>query len=195
MARGNAIDERREWVIDSGASYHSTGDAHWFGPGTLKNSSNSITIVIADGTEIISEKSGMVKFNYRYGNQTEEMTLSEVRFLPGSAANIISVGKDEGKGNQFTFRNGRCVVTDGDGDDLINTHKSGDVSKIRAYGLGSLNVASSKISKAELWHQRLNHPGKSVMQAMVSKQIINDFPADFKTSDLDFICHDCPRGK
>ncbi len=80
--------------------------------------------------------------------------------LPGSAAHIVSVGIAEGKDKQFTFRNGRCEVTDADGDELINTHKSGGVYKIRAYRLGSLNVASSKISKAEIWHQRLNHPVK-----------------------------------
>ncbi|XP_053691472.1 uncharacterized protein LOC128739988 [Sabethes cyaneus] len=79
------------WVIDSGASVHMTGDKSFFSkldefPGGW------ITLVNGEKTQIFGEGCGVLH-GVNENEESVKIGMNEVKFVPGLATNLISVGR------------------------------------------------------------------------------------------------------
>ena len=174
--------------------YRKGGIDHWFVPGSLKNTDKPVRIVIADGSEITSTRTGTVMVNAVVGNSTLELTFKNVLYLPGTAANIFSVGQAEKLGNSFVLEQGLCNVYGKSGNLIFSIPKSGGVYRIRAAPSGILHAAIAREDKIRIWHERLAHCGAQALKESANG-LTKGLPDGIKITDAQLDCVGCSYGK
>jgi len=132
-------DDHDQWIIDSGAIWHMTGRKEYLEVNTRKDF--NATIEIADGTYLAGEATGTVILTMDDNLQTT-ITLNNVVYVPGMAANLLSVTFMTKNGASANFNNGQCT---------IEQDKQILVAKLTRRANYSL-AATTKIR-----HQRLGH--------------------------------------
>lgn len=90
------------WVLDSGSSYHITGNKCWFQRLKEIDTKKQLEFSIASGRMFCPTHEGAVR--------TEHIKLSGVYFIDGCSMNIISVGILESQGLQIDFGDGSFSV-------------------------------------------------------------------------------------
>ena len=143
-----------DWILDSGASDHMTGDLKKFDEGTLEQACGSI--LVADGRSTAIKGKGSVTLNI--GKKRVE--LANVLYVPSMAYNLISATKmGRQLGANIVMRSdGTCVLQQDQ--DIVELHTRRD-------GVHALQV------EADLWHKRLCHASSNTL-----KQV--GLPSDMK---------------
>eukprot|EP00963_Diacronema_lutheri_P000611 scaffold34_cov337-Pavlova_lutheri.AAC.6 len=125
------------WIIDSGASFHMTGDPGLIDPATRQTAHEAITC--ANGQQLTSE----FKRNSVIRSKTSTpVRLTNVDYIPGFAHNLFSVPAATKAGAQVLFTHGTCRVECAKG--VIETTPSAD----HVYAL---------VATAQRWHEPLGH--------------------------------------
>lgn len=108
MAAGKSIQENY-WYMDSCASMHMTKKEDW-----LKDKEVCDTrIVAANNKSLRGTAKGSISLKTSNGNQIEKISVQEVTYVPGIAANLLSVSKVTDKGYQVIFdKKGFAVVNE-----------------------------------------------------------------------------------
>ena len=136
-----------DWILDSGASDHMTGDALKFDDGSLKQAFGHI--ILADGRSIAIAGKGEVTSNIG----TMGMQLRDVLYVPSIAFNLLSVVKVGSQtGTNIIMRNnGTCAL-----------RKDGDIVELhtRADGVYALRT------DADVWHTRLGHASARTLKQL-----------------------------
>ena len=127
------------WIIDSGASWHMTGDQSFLETDTIREHSGQIEI--ANRTLLAAKSMGIVRLTLKDDQQTR-IELLNVVYVPGLSANPISVTCMTNNGASVRFDKGTCIISQGK-----NTIKA------------SLTENSNYCfhATADIWHQRLGH--------------------------------------
>jgi len=136
QAHGN---DNPAWIIDSGASWHMTGEKGYLDVSTAEP--NSMTIQIADGTYLKSELVGEVNLHLN-DKQDTIVTLKKVLYVPGLTANLLSVTCMTKNGATVSFENGKCTIKQGQ-----------QTLKARLDSKENYCLAAT----AKIWHQRMGH--------------------------------------
>ena len=167
------------WLLDSGASYHMTGD--------LKKLSKvrdiqPVLVGMSNGDNSIATKSGLVQLN-------SKIVLYDVLFVPGLNCNLISIAQLI---NELfctvTFTHKLCVIQDHSMRTPIGVgEQRRGVYYFKEIQPGEVEV--NRVATCNLWHRRLGHPSKQVMSLISSG---NGF-YDKKFSDES--CDVCFRAK
>lgn len=175
----------RSWILDTGASSHLTSDA-----GNLNSRFNSSfiqSVIVGDGSLIPVTQMG----HSQIANPYRPLYLRNVLVTPNIIKNLISV-------RQFTKDNKCSIEFDPYGFSikdlktrqlLLRSDSTGDLYPISSQHASAFSILSHNQNHS-VWHQRLGHPGDTILQSLASKGFIS-YHKD-KTSTL---CHACQLGK
>jgi hypothetical protein len=143
--------EEQEWVLDSGCTTHMT-----FDPGHFVNfKKHSGIVTVADGKTLHVQGGGTIEVPIQ-GKMTQ---ITGVIYVPDLGYNLLSV-------SQLGERGMKCVFDSRSATLLRNERAIAVAIKHgRTYVLkGSTDTALALVEKdqetAEVWHQRLGHPGQ-----------------------------------
>jgi hypothetical protein len=97
---GKANDRTTEWILDSGCGRHLTGNANFL---TTKISNASTSLYLPDGSTVQSTKRGTVSLKSIVAGETNNLTISDVEFVPGLTKNLLSYVRLERKGVRLIY--------------------------------------------------------------------------------------------
>lgn len=90
------------WYLDSGASFHMSGDKNIFS--TLEEKDLQMRIEMGDDGKYHVLGEGTVVFQREHG---APLTLTDVKYVPGLKKNFVSVAMLEDKGYNVVFNKGK----------------------------------------------------------------------------------------
>jgi hypothetical protein len=178
------------WFLDSGASFHMTGDRDLFSD--LEDKDLGVHIEMGDDGRYSATGIGTISFERESG---KPFVLKEVMHVPGLKKNLISVAMLEDKGYDVVFSEGKA---------FLRSKTTGETRKIgvRVRNLYQLHVdgcaamagkAEGLVSRddGELWHRRLGHLHHGALKIL--QQITTGLPkGTLAQSDQ---CKGCTLGK
>jgi hypothetical protein len=161
------------WYLDSGASFHMTGDKEIFSD--LEERDLKMHIEIGDDGRYSATSIGTITFQRELGKPFQ---LKYVMHVPGLKKNLVSVAMLEDRGYDVVFSDGKA---------FLRHKKIGQLKKIgiRVKNLYKMEVdgCAAMMGKAEkvvsrdegeLWHSRLGHIHHGALKIM--QQISNGLP-------------------
>jgi len=137
LSSSDNISMENTWIIDSGASFHMTGDPSLIDPTSRQPA--HVPITCANGQQLTSEFKGNSVIRTKTGTLVR---LTNVYYIPGFAHNLFSVPAATKAGAQVSFTHATCRVECAQG--IIETTASVD----NVYAL---------VTTAQRWHERLGH--------------------------------------
>ncbi|KAL2235826.1 UNVERIFIED_CONTAM: Retrovirus-related Pol polyprotein from transposon TNT 1-94 [Sesamum indicum] len=150
-----------DWVVDSGASFHSCSNKDIMEPYT---SGDFALVYLADNKPLKIVGNGDVRIKSTNGSC---WTLHDVRHIPGLKRNLISVGQLDSDRFHTTFGDAKWKISRG-AMTLARGLKSGML--YMAGGSNSNIPFAGTVSQANLWHNRLGHMSEKGMNVLKSKE-------------------------
>ena len=209
MGTGEGDGEEREWVCDSGADCHMTGDATLFDSLELIPSKFFVKQIMG---RVPVLKWGTVRLQTDGVNGVKKkLELREVLFMPGMKVNIFSLQRIRSKGAcSYTFHGepqpGRLIPIFNRDEEQIATmketvrarptlicerlkHADGDEGgeEVEAEVLGGKGI------QMELLHKRLGHTSQSVIDRLVREQMVRGLEEGVKGEFG--MCRGCKMGR
>ncbi|KAG7552201.1 GAG-pre-integrase domain [Arabidopsis thaliana x Arabidopsis arenosa] len=170
----------KPWYFDSGASRHMTGNqSHLDNYTDVKESK----VTFGGGVKgKIKGKGDLTK--------AEKPQLTNVYFVEGLTANLISVSQLCDEGLTVSFNRVKCWATDEKNQKALSGVRTGN----NCY-MGEEPKVCFRAEKDDLvlWHQRLGHMNARSMSKLVSKEMVRGVP-ELKHIDK-IVCSACNQGK
>lgn len=143
-----------EWLLDSCASSHITNDEK-----LLENVKlcGTIEVTTANKEKMVVERIGDAKIKSTVNNETIDIEVKNVLYLPNAAANLLSVGKIVEKGHKVVFEGSSCEIKTQDGNVLASAVLENGVYKMLTLPPEKTFMLNSKQEKGRIWHRRLGH--------------------------------------
>ncbi|CAH9126550.1 unnamed protein product [Cuscuta epithymum] len=168
------------WIIDTGASHHVTGDVTCL---TNPVKIPACPVGLPYGRNVAAVLSGQVLLS-------KELMLDHVLYVPGLNCHLISISQlTDQSACLVTFTHNFCAIQDLRSRNLIGVGERRD-ALFYFRGVPALHtVQTSASSEFELWHRRLlGHPSDRVLQLL---------PAVSSSSQkkLNKACEVCPQAK
>ena len=155
----NSEEENEDWLIDSGATSHITGDKHNF----IKFKENDpIKVYFGDESFKLATGKGTVLVNSMYG----PVHLTDVLYVPAIKMSLIAVCRLVKKGVVIKMQANICDMTLKK-NLIMRATLNDDLYKLRIMKKKEVvNNVRQDISKTELWHRRTGHQSlpKMVLQ-------------------------------
>lgn len=186
-----------DWLIDSGASVHVTGNRDTLSKVVPYASSSNV--ITASGARIPVAGKGDTKIG---GNKV----VKKVLYVPGMTRNLLSVGQltDEGYDIYFNSRHG--YILDREDPTKVFLRATRDTnsslykldtqreacSEIHFSSATTTRLVESKDSLLLLWHRRLSHVNLQRLCNMTAKGLVTGIP---KLPYEKHICESCVMGK
>ena len=203
MGIGEGDGEEKEWVCDSGADYHMSGDISLFD--FLDDVPSTFHVKQIKGKVAIT-KWGVVRLATDKGKGVKGvLELHEVLFLPGMRVNIFSLQRIRDKGAcSYTFEGkphpGKQIpILNREGEQIATMQESlkarptlvckglNDGGEMEGEVLGGKGISM------ELLHKRLGHTSQGGMERLVREQMVRGLEEGMKG---DFgMCRGCKMGK
>jgi transposase InsO family protein len=215
VIEGVAADE---WLVDSGSSQHLTGDKSLFEMLEMFGGSGR-EFTFGDQGTLWAEGSGSVELQCATPTEESLVTLQNVMYVPGVAANLISVSKATEVATVLFKENSCELEVDGEvvlvarkvkGIYIVDraenarspkmVHEGAFSEMMRREGAAPGEDACFLVRKpetAELWHQRMGHAGYENLAKMVQDDLVEGVGVKpsalraLKTS----VCEPCIIGK
>lgn len=160
----------REWVMDTGASSHFASD-----PGMLISVSppslSRRAVVVGNGSTLSITGTGHARFPI--STSSRPLYLRNVLVAPDIVKNLLSV-------RQFTIDNRVSVEFDPLGFSVKDLQTRTEILRCNSFGaLYSIRPSSTSrphaflVVDSALWHRRLGHPGRPVMEYLARSSIIS----------------------
>lgn len=102
--QGSISTSTNSWIIDSGASSHLTAEKD-----SLSDYSSVRAKITVANKETLDIK-GTGNVNIKLGNNLGNGSIEDVKYIPGLAANLLSVSKVTDKGSVVVFSKNSCQV-------------------------------------------------------------------------------------
>lgn len=154
---------KKQWYVDSGASMHMCGNKEWM-YNLRAPSVKSITV--ANSEPLSVEGTGEINLNILQGGTIQ---LKNVLYVPGLAANLMSVSTITKSGYRVIFNEKGCNINDANGKFICSATLNNKLyvldmqSKEETVHLASSLVSSNNI---RLWHLRMAHLNVSDLQKL-----------------------------
>lgn len=150
-----------EWIIDSGASHHITGDISLLHDRT---SVPAVQVQMPNGSTAATNVSGMVNLPVWTANGSTTLTLRKVLYVEGMEVNLFSVQAIMQHGYGATFTNGNVSINRGSSR-VLDGVRAGTMHVLPTAGSWGKNRAdndcylAAAAVGADVWHRRLGHCG------------------------------------
>lgn len=173
-----------DWLIDSGASSHMSGNQILF----KQYSPASGSVQVADGKVLNITKKADLKMNFDSG----AVTVKNVVCVSGLHANLLSVYQIVSAGNKVVFDKSGCRIYNQQRQVVASCQPRNGVYSLSAQ-MSHANVATSDGCDALTWHKRLGHLNSQTLKKMAN-QVAG---LQVKTANYDDIknCVACATGK
>lgn len=153
-----------KWYIDSGASMHMCSEKDWMY--NIREPSVK-TITVANREPLAVKGAGEINVNLAQGGTIQ---LKNVLYVPGLAANLISVSSITKSGYKVQFSEKGCNVSDIKGNIICSATLR---NKLYALDMDwskeeTVHLASNNLSDINLWHLRMAHLNVSDIQKLPS---------------------------
>lgn len=188
---GYGKPEQQEWVLDSGCTKHMTFDRGHF----IDYKKHGGLVTVANGKTLKVQGGGTIEVPIQ-GKMTE---ITGVIYVPDLGYNLLSVSQLGERGMQCHFdgtsatlmRNGRVVATAGkQGKTYVLKGYAQEEAKPASLEAGLLAQPEKSQQIAEIWHQRLGHPGKRKTE-LLSSDAVEGVPRGLPQVD----CEQCRMNK
>lgn len=155
--------DKKQWYIDSGASMHMCSNKEWMY--NIREPSVK-TITVANSEPLTVEGAGEINVNISQGGKIQ---LKNVLYVPGLAANLISVSTITKSGFKVVFNEKGCIVNDANGRLICSATLN---NKLYVLDLQSkvetAHLVSNNSNDLWLWHLRMAHLNVSDIQKLPS---------------------------
>ncbi|KAI4331921.1 hypothetical protein L6164_016867 [Bauhinia variegata] len=176
-----------EWLLDSGCSFHMCSRKEWF---FNFEEIDGGAVYLADNQ---SHKIAGFGSIYLKNHDGSTRALTDVRYIPKFAKNLISLGALESKGFTINMQNGilkvisrALVVMKG-----VRKNNLYHYQGSTAVGIAAAAVEADKEAEmTKLWHMRLGHAGEKSLQTLAKQGLLKGA----KNCKMDF-CEQCVLGK
>jgi hypothetical protein len=192
------IGVKGEWVLDTGATRHITGDPSLLA--NMKPLSEELFITFGNGGEGRAEGYGDVLLDSSAG---KSIRLRDVLFVPAAATNLLSMSTASRAGATFIIDNSSCRAYKEE-ELLFTANKRGGLYILSSSSAGTLAAGSqetalfSQPKETPLeWHRRFGHIGYDNLAKMVENNLasgINVSAKEFRLAKLED-CEPCALAK
>ena len=169
---------RSSWILDSGASQHITGDISSLK--NLRRVQQPTPITFGDGHQASAAAVGDVELINVQGGYVDVIILKDVLYVPGAAANLLSINQAVKKGAAFSFTARACTISIGPVT-LAEAPENGGIYELR---IGSSpQMAQLAAASPQLWHRRFGHLGYDNLAKMKKHEMVEGIgvsAADFQ---------------
>ena len=177
-------DSRKEWVLDSGCTFHITPDKN-----VLFNlqEGDGKKVLMVNNTQCKVKGIGKIRITNDDGTI---IILKDVRYMSDMSRNLISYGMLEKSG--CNYRDGDFTITFyKDGQKVITSKYENGLYYLQgSVSQGEVNVSESTDMKTKVWLSRLGHMSSKNMELLVKEGFI----PKTEVGKLDF-CEGCVLGK
>ncbi|KAJ4747387.1 Retroelement pol polyprotein-like [Rhynchospora pubera] len=166
-----------DWILDSGASHHMTGDFT-----CLHNvcTINPTAVGLPNGEQTVAKHEGDVVLS-------EGFVLERVLYVPSLECNLISISKLVSTKNCLvTFTNELCLIQNHITRMLIGVGEQKDGVYYYHRGASGKALHVNRKGPYDLWHQRMGHPSRQITLLLAGFDNNND------SKD---VCEICMRAK
>ncbi|KMQ87962.1 retrovirus-related pol polyprotein from transposon tnt 1-94 [Lasius niger] len=175
-----------EWYLDSGASTHMTG---W--SSCLKDMKKcNKTITAANRGQLKAVAHGVAEIGVTVNGGEKVIRVENVLYVPGLAANLLSVGVIVQRDYKVTITKNGCTIHDADGELTAVAKSTGGVYKLHKATETALATTETD-HRGGLWHRRMGHLGKGRIKQLIKgpAKSIRKFEATGEACDI------CVKGK
>ena len=204
MGTGDGDGEEREWVCDSGADFHMTGDITLFE--SIENIPSVFYVKQVQGKVQVTQWGVVLLCTDGADGEKLELQLRQVLYVPGMKVNIFSLQRIRCKGAcSYTFkgapspqdvipifnRDGKQIATMRETTKarptLICTRMEECEYEMEGEALGAKGV------QMDLLHRRLGHTSQSVIERLVREQLVRGLEEGV-TGEMG-MCRGCKMGR
>ncbi|KAK8674770.1 hypothetical protein V6N13_032873 [Hibiscus sabdariffa] len=174
------------WYLDSGCSRHMTGDKSRFLE--FKSKSGGV-VTFGDNSKGNIEGIGSI------GNHSS-ILIDDVLYVNGLKHNLLSISQLCDKGFNVFFESNGCKIINIETNQVVLVgHRIGNIYMVHLDDIFVSNACfvASNEHDAWLWHRKLGHASMSVLEKLISKNLVRGLPK-IKFSN-DKICDACAKGK
>ncbi|XP_015060407.1 uncharacterized protein LOC107006348 [Solanum pennellii] len=157
------------WFMDNGCSKHMTGD--------IKNFL-SLKTLQGGGVSFGDGKKGYILGVGRVGKSLEE-SIYNVYHVDGLKYSLLGVSQICDKGREVKFTSEKCTVVSLTTKKVILIafrSKNMYVANLETSHGDDLTCLSAQNENADLWHRRLGHVSSSLLNKLISKDLVRDLP-------------------
>ncbi|GKV08051.1 hypothetical protein SLEP1_g19738 [Rubroshorea leprosula] len=184
------VDYSKNWIIDSGAASHMTGDEEKLL--NLSEYKGNRVVVTADDTRLPIKQIGDAVITPR--TNSEQVKVKNVLHVSGMKKNLLSVAQLTAPGNYVVFGPEDVKVYQQlkiEGTPIMKGEKKNSVYVMSAET--AYVDRTSKNDTADLWHARLGHVSYLRLQVMMNKSMVKGLPKLEVRKDA--VCAGCQYGK
>ncbi|CAG9839428.1 unnamed protein product [Diabrotica balteata] len=179
---------KSEWICDSGASLHMTGEKLLFSK--LESLSEPMFVRIANNKLIPAEGKGVIEIQAFVQGEWYDRTINNVLYIPELSHSLFSVGAMTDKNFTYHSHKNRCQFLELNGNiSCVGVRRNNLwVMKFRVKPIVECNLASK--SSIKLWHDRLGHINFTTIKKTAN--LVDNMRVDNKE---EFFCETCQYGK
>ena len=96
LGRGDDDGEEREWVCDSGADFHMSGDSTLFD--SLESIPSTFYVKEVMGRVVVTQRGTVRLWTKGTGGVEKQLELKDVLYMPGMKVNIFSLQRIRSRG-------------------------------------------------------------------------------------------------
>ena len=194
------VEERKKWLVDSGASKHMANDEKQFDK--LEELEKPEKIKVGDGFYLTATMQGEIKLKLKVNGKIKTCTLRNVLYVPELSYNLLSVSKATESGKQVSFDDQGCEIKSKRTEEVLlqavkrNSLYYANTIEEETTEVANCAEASEKVSKERLWHSRYGHLGDQSLLKLVKDDMVDGL--DYKNSlnkDETVFCEPCAEGK
>lgn len=183
--------DKHSWLIDSGASFHMTGNSGWFQ--SYKPLARKISIRVGNNECLHAVGSGTVEVVSTVGDEDITVILNDCYHVPGISDNLFSQGAADAKGIRSVTCGGRIQLIHGSKTIMVGSRGGDNLYRLNLKVPPRALVARTERTLEE-WHKVLGHPDISQVKNLASKCGTIGFKIVEAASDSRR-CGECASGK
>jgi hypothetical protein len=137
-------NERKNWIVDSGATSHMCNNDQQFTE--LKKIEEPIKIKVGDGFSVMAEKQGTIDLKVAVDDTVKPCRLRNVLLVPELSYSLLSVSKATESKKKVEFDGNKCTITNKSGEVILSAKKQGNLyfANIRNVNREFVNSAEKK---------------------------------------------------
>ncbi|UYV72637.1 hypothetical protein LAZ67_10000129, partial [Cordylochernes scorpioides] len=173
LAALNLTSDEDSWLLDSGATNHVCRNKDWF---VDLREVSSDPIMTASGTTE-AKGYGHIFIQTSIHNESIEIKLNNVLYVPNVRRNLLSVSKIEENGNRVTFRNMVARVFNPENRIIEEATNANGLYIVKGKTLNSSKTAFNseryhfQNNSLRTWHQRLCHIDSNAIEKMAREEL------------------------
>jgi len=185
-----------DWLLDSGCEVHVCNSEEYFD--SMQPTTGEV-VTFGNGGELPVKATGIVSLDCATQSTDNLVSVSDVRFVPGAAANLLSLKRLAQKGYRAVIDDDECLIysksdpytpimrglsPDNTGVYVLQLVPGATAAGVKTPSPGVYTASTSvpDFATASLWHRRFGHLGLDNLAKLSRLSMVTDLPvpaADF----------------